>query len=269
MTWPPTSYLPAINTGLSYFAQFLTVAVLVRLWREDLLQTYKSFAALLTFDFVSTVYFQTALTPGTYAYGRAWMIVEAGKLLLYAAVALELYDVSLQPYPGIRRAGQWVVRISLALATVITLVLVPVDVASIADISINKVFPSFLSIQRNVILTLALFQVFVLVFLVWFPVRLSRNARLYAFLYVFFFTGKSMAVLYLLLWRTDKELSRALSAANITLYCCCLAAFALRLSRIGEETGTRSPMAFPRPNPEVLTAKLQSINARLSGYRKE
>ena len=258
MPWPSLVFL---DKGLSYLGIALAAAVLVRLWREDLARIYKAFTALVLFDCASTFGLLT-LDYHTDLYGLTWMSVEAVKLLLYSTVALELYDVALRPFPGILRAGRTVVAVSLGLATVITLVTLQLDLTSIAEFSQHQVLHYFYLIQRSIIFTLAVFQIFVLAFLFWFSIRLSSNARLYAAIYVLYFTSRSAVLLAANLFGAAQV--QPWSVANAAVYCVCLCAWALLLRRSSEDAETNRPMFSKRTDPVALTAKLEAINKRLS-----
>jgi len=257
--------LSELNTGFSYLSTLLAILVIARLWREKLQAIYRAFMALLVFDVVATLV-TLAIPYHTNWYGRVWMFGEAIKLLLYAAVTLELYDVALRPYPGILRAAQKVIRGSLVIATLLTLFTLQIDLSHI-QLWDQKVLPYFFAVQRTFILTLAVFQILVLLFLSWFQIRLSWNARVYSTLYITFFTFKSMAMLSLIM--LGRERTKLLSFAVIVVNCACDVGWALMLKESGEDVETRASITGRRTDPLALTAKLEALNDRLSETGKK
>jgi hypothetical protein len=237
----------------------LALAVVYRLWREKLAGIYGAFGFLLLFDVAATITLRF-VPYHTNWYGRVWMATEAVKLLIYAVVTLEIYDVALRPFPGILRAARTAVTVSLVLATLIALLTLQIDLR-VAVSGEKNILPLFLIIQRSVIFTLAVFQILILAFLSWFPIRLSWNARLYATLFIVFFICKSMSLLAIILLGNKK--AQVFSIPFLLVWCACEAGWALFLRQDGEDVETSQPLGR-RSDPTALTAKLESLNERLS-----
>jgi len=264
LSWEAIFSSRTIETILSYGTTLLAAAVILRLWREGLVRTYRAFTALMVFDVVSTLFLLT-LTYRTTSYSIIWMTCESTKLLLYAAVTLELFDVGLRPYPGIARAGQQIVRVSLVVATVLTLLTLQLDLSRIPAWH-QKALPYFFAVQRTFILTLAVFQILVFAFLSWFQVRLSYNARVYATILVAFFSFKSLGILSLII--QGRERTRTVSMCVMAVLCACEAAWAFLLKRTGEDTRSSATLTGRRTAPIALTARLEALNLRLSDSTK-
>ncbi len=265
MDWQTIFSWSGLSSGLSNLGTLLTVAVVLRLWREKLAGIYRAFSVLLLFDVMATGIL-LFVPYHTNWYARIWMATEAVKLLIYATVTLELYDVALRPFPGILRAARTAVRVSLVVATVISLLTLQIDLSTIA-FSEKNVLPLFFAIQRSVILTLAVFQMLILGFLRWFPIQLSWNARLYASLFVIFFLCKSTALLAIIL--LGRGWTQAFSISVLTVWCACQGAWAILLRQSGESVETSQPLGGKRSDPAALTAQLQALNERLSQAKKK
>ncbi|MEO8025727.1 MAG: hypothetical protein ABI823_04615 [Bryobacteraceae bacterium] len=250
-----------------------TVALLVRIYTSGLIPIYRAFAVLMAADAAFSIALRVILEhpewvvrlPSgqlTRLYPLAFFAAEMVKAFLYIFASVELFTVILKPYRGIVRAGRIAIYASLAAAVLITLGVNELTPNPRAGAVLDKVLGQFLLADRTAVFALAVFLVVMLMALLWFPVKMSRNARLHSVLYVTFFTGKAL-VFYAIVF-LGKPAIRTFSKVNLAVYTLCLIIWTIGLSRSGELSQAAFRGPWQRADAGELTKKLEIINARLA-----
>jgi hypothetical protein len=104
--------------------------------------------------------------------------------------------------------------------------------------------------------------ILMMVFLVWFPVVLPRNAILHCLLFTLYFLSKSFAILLRNIggWEAQPESNLVLQVAG----CLSLLVWLLRMSPAGESVTIVVGHLWNRDEEERLTNQLQNINSMLT-----
>jgi hypothetical protein len=241
--------------GAVYAAQVL---LLLRLYREGLHRRYRFFAGYLAAQ-VAEASVLLLLRQGTTAYGVAYVAFAPVIGLCTVLAALEVYDLVLRDYPGIRTLGRWAVSGGLVAALAIAGLTLAPDLSNPAEA--YPLMRSFHVFQRALYSALLLFVVFISAFLVWFPVPLTRNAVLHTIVFTVSFAGKSVALLLRNVGGVEFRLIS--STLNLAIAACCLAAWTLFLTQRGEQQTVVFGHRWRPEDSDRLVKQLDSINATL------
>jgi len=116
-------------------------------------------------------------------------------------------------------------------------------------------------VERGVISSLVVFLLLITVFLVWYPIPLSRNVTLHAIVYSVYFLSSTMALFVRNVTRF--ELTATISAVLIGIVNACLLVWVIFLSRSGETQTVVLRRQWPPQDEEQLMKQIDSINAAL------
>lgn len=229
------------------------VGLCVHIWRERLQQTYAYF-----FGYLISALLQTVLVFIPYdqpAYVYVWLATEGLIVLFYVLIVLELYTVVLRDLTGLASVSRRYLRITLAAAILISLVL----------LSFEKSPPSvtglFLIVERTIVGSLLIFVLFITMFLVYYPVPLNRNVIVYSVGYAVYYLTKAAA---LFLRNIGHRWYRPLGDLLILVSTSCLVFWMFTLNRKGEAKSMVIGHRWHPEDEERLLSQLQEINASLS-----
>jgi hypothetical protein len=187
-----------------------------------------------------------------YRYG--WLGTEGLIACFYALVVLELYSVVLRNVAGIARLSRRFIQVSLALAIVISLLLLAFEKST------NYMISGFFLVERAIISSLVIFVLLVSAFLAYYPVPLSRNVIFYSIGYAVYFLAKA-AMLFV--YNRIHSVPPALPTLLIVVSTSCLLFWLIALNRRGEQ---KSMVVGHRWNPAddyQILSRLQAINDSL------
>lgn len=241
--------------GVVYAAQ---VILLLRLRQQGLHRRYRFFAWYLAAQ-IAEASTLLLLRQGTTAYGSAYAAFVPVLGLCAAMATLEVYDLVLRDYPGIRTLGRWAVLGGLTAALVIAGLTLAPDLSNAAEV--YPLMRSFHVFQRALYSALLLFVLFISAFLVWFPVPLTRNAVLHTIVFTVGFAGKSLALL--LRNVGGVELRLISSTLNLAIAAACLAAWTLFLTRRGEQQTVVFGHRWQPGDSDRLVKQLDALNTTL------
>lgn len=252
-----------LSLGTAEHALWLLVAVaqlvlLGRLSEQGLIRRYRFFALYIGVQvFEAGLLF--LLRPGTSAYG--WVYAAFVPLIgLCATLAvLELYELVLRDYAGIRSLARWAISGSLALALAVAALTLSPDLSNPAEA--YPLIRAFHVFQRVLYSALFLFLLFATAFLFWFPLPLNRNIILHTVVFLASFAGRSGTLL--LRNVGGVELRLLASTVNLAIAATCLLVWILFLTRSGEQRMVVPGHRWRPSEADRLAEQLDSINATL------
>jgi hypothetical protein len=179
--------------------------------------------------------------------------------LAYILVVLELYSLVLRKYAGIASLGRWLLIGALVISIGASGLSLPVDLSNPGERF--PIIRSVTAMERGVMTSLAIFLLLITLFLVWYPVPLSRNVMMHSMVCALYFLGSTMGLLVRNV--AGHGATMAVNVAMNGLDLACLVLWGVLLTRAGE-TSTRLLRNNWRPEQqERLLEQLSSVNAVL------
>lgn len=233
-------------------------ALCFRLWRDGLDRTYRWFTAYLLFDAARSIGLKV-IPYNTNLYFWVWATSELFLDILYILVVLELVSLILGKFRGIASLGRWAVFAALMLGVFIASVSLSPDLSNPTEQ--YPLLRYFFVLQRGINSSLVLFLLFMTLFLVWYPVPLSRNLVVYSAIYFVYFLCISLAFLVRNLagHPVTQLVNLALSATNVA----CVVAWLALLTRAGEQRAVTVRQRWNAAEQQHLIDQLAAINASL------
>lgn len=230
----------------------LTALLLARLIFSGLARVYIHFVLWLGFSlFRNTCILLIKFTPRQYS--EYWLVTEVLSWCLAGLVVIEIGNLALGRFPGIRTWGRRAVVAVTSLSFLIFVVLT----TQVPRVRYEGFFVVGSLAQAGLGVTLLL----ILVFLLWFPVPLSRNVALHTTLFAAYFFSKGAMFLWMAILRTQPL--RSISMAVLVLACCCMTAWLLLLSRQGETVPLRPESSWSHAEEIRLVAQLEALAQKL------
>ncbi|MCU1237223.1 MAG: hypothetical protein JWP63_5190 [Candidatus Solibacter sp.] len=229
-----------------------------RLYRTGLYRLYPVFFAYFTFRIPNAIW-PLLLNGSSGLYQQIWLLTEPIVLGFYILMVRELYRLVLAKYKGLYTLGRWAMYTAMTVSVIISAIsLLPTIKPSAAQRS--KVMIYVLATERGVNTALSIFIVLLILFLSRYPVRLSRNVRVYAVIYSLFFLSNMFVVLMRSLF--GLKMVDEVNIALMGVAAVCLVAWLLLLSPNGAELRLPEPTLGPQYEHRLLT-QLDSLNAAL------
>lgn len=254
-----------IELDVWYLNIAATVVLIARLFQTGLISSYRWFGFYLLVDLTESLLFLYFLQIHAYrAYGETYMAGQGVKMILVFFVLLELYRSALASRPAIARFGRKTVVYALAVAAPIA------ALGLVLDRSVPKDQPVLLhhyfSVERTMDGWALIFLILITGFMLWFPVKLMRNAALYVMGFMVYFAARSSGLLFvnLLPVRFTPQINTGMLGVSV----CCLLGWAIALRRQDLDRTTVIGHSWDQSAMVRLSAQLDAINAsllRLSG----
>jgi len=226
----------------------------IHILRNRLQHTYVYFFAYLLVALLQTVLL--VFTPyDRSAYVYIWLSTEGLIVLLYALIVLELYGIVLGNLAGLASVSRRYLRITLAAAILISFTLLAFE-KSPASLT-----GYFLILERALVGSLVIFVLFLMLFLVYYPVPLNRNVIVYSVGYAVYFLTKAAA---LFVRNVGHRWDRPLSDLLIAVSTSCLLFWMFALNSSGETKSMVIGHKWHPEDEEWLLSQLNEINANLS-----
>jgi hypothetical protein len=239
-------------------------AVLWRLWREGMLDDFRMLAAFLAWDIIEFALLRF-IPNGTTLYGGVFLAGRAVSWILSVLVALELVNLITRHYPGIATMARWLIRLSVIAAILIALL------SATIDLNHKPVeFPVLVALQlvdRTVSVSVVGFIVAAVIFLLWFPVRLSRNIVAYALAFVLIYSVR-VAVLLIINAR-GPDVSATASTLEILVSFAVYGYWILAFRQRHEAGRVAIGHAWNRTKEQRLIQQLEAINTAMLRATKQ
>jgi hypothetical protein len=165
---------------LSECSLLVTCLLLVKLYVSKLSRVYRFFGAYLLFEATCSLVLML-VRQGNTLYGSIWIWSKPLYWVLCLMVLLEVYSLVLARYPGIASLMRWTVVTAAVAAAAIAILTLTLDFQNP-----NEPFPLLrcaFAVQRTVDTTMVISVLVPLLFMLQFPVRLSRNAVVHCLLF--------------------------------------------------------------------------------------
>jgi hypothetical protein len=239
--------------------------LLLQLLRFRLARQYGWLFGYYLVDVVGTVAL-AGRSPSSFLFGLIYFVVQCLATVLGAGFALQIWQSALRGYPAVARFGR---RFGIYLQVGAALVAASLLLLNPPRGSRQAVFTHYFNaFQGAADAMVFLFLLAAGLFLVWFPVKLSRNTAVCAGLF-FFLLFKNWAILLLLNLYPAAYVNASQAKLILDLLCQVCWIFALRPE--GETANTVSGHRWNQEETGRLLRQLDAINARLShmAERKE
>ena len=247
-------HLPPVEAFLFTLQTAALVALCFRLWHAELHRVYVYFFSYLVLMLLETGVL-SVVGYGTVAYGYAWMATEALALGFYTLIVLECYATVLRDLRGIASVARRYIKGTIVVSTLAALVLLRLEGTP------KSVFGYFYLLDRVVISSLLVFVILIMVFLVYYPVPLSRNVIVYSAGYAVYLLTKATA---LFVRNVSHEWQPQVSAILLAVSTACLMFWLIFLSREGETKTAVIGHKWHSGDEQRLLSQLKAINASLT-----
>jgi len=232
--------------------------VLARLYLERLIRLYP---ALFTYILADALEQAAELAFGRrrHVYGEIYFVGQSIKLALAILVVLELYQLALRKQPALARFGQRTFTYLFSIAILAGLANFFINTGT--STGRNKYPTEFVRLEGTLNLVTLVAVVLIAGFLLWFPVRCSRNVALCLGGFVWYsFQRWAGLVFTSFLPESTHTFSIAMLSASLV----CLAAWAIALRKTGEASIIVTGHRWNAAEAERLTLQLDTINSRLA-----
>jgi hypothetical protein len=175
-------------TQVLVWAQFVLLPLLIlRIWSSGLRRKYPFFTTYLAVSLAQIVA-SDVIPYSSRAYGYVFVFSEMIIVGLYVLIVLELYSKVLAPLSGVASMAQKYTGGAICVAALVSICFL------YFESSAGNLVQQFLVFERVMIFSLVLFVLFIVGFLTYFPVSLSRNVILYSTGYAVFFLAKAASI---------------------------------------------------------------------------
>jgi hypothetical protein len=237
----------------------LLVVLIARLWSADLYRLYPFFFGYLLAELLRTALLCSIPFKGR-LYPNFWVAGEVIVVCLYPLIVVELYRVVLRDLPGIATASRRYITGTVVVATLGSLLLLRLE-----EKPKNLVAATFV-IDRAVVFSLVIFILLVSIFLLYYPVRLSRNVVFYSIGYAVYFLTKATALFVRTL---GYYVAPQIGTALLIVSSVCLLFWILTLNKQGELLTVVIGHKWRTDDEARLLSKLKDINAHLVAAGKK
>jgi hypothetical protein len=234
-----------------------TAILSVRLFAVGLHRRYRVFFFYLIFETLRLGVL-ASLTQASGAYQKVWVLTEPLDWLFYVLVVLEIYALVLQDYRGLSTVGRW------ALIGAVVVALLASGISLMAPSQYNRqglLMTYYFVAERAVYFSLLVFLISILIFLMQYPVTLSRNIIVHSIVFSVYFLGNT--VLYLLLSMRGYDSIPAVANALSAITLAAVGAWLVLLNPAGEIRKLRLRPQWMPGREEALVSQLNHLNAAL------
>ena len=242
---------------MSYLDLAAETALIVSLIRNQLFRVYRFFFAYLTTDAVETAagaLFQT----NRHLYANIYFAGQGLKIILGVFVVLELYQLALEQHPALATFGRNTVIYVMSCAALVAALTLSLDRA--VPPGRSPVVHRFNTFERTMDLTMLVFLIVAIAFMLWFPVRMKRNGAFYVGGFVIYFLSRSAG---LLLRNLTPQFRGPIDNAILVASIVCLLVWLFALTPKGEQITTIIGHRWRPAAAKRLTDQLDAINAKL------
>ena len=245
-------------------AQLLAfILVLVRIYTAGLHKTYRWFTIYMWYESVRLAVMGFFIPVATNLYAYLFFYTQPVTWCLYVLVILELYNLSLRNHIGIATFARKTLLIALAVATIVSLGTLAFE-SQQAEFNI---VPTYFLIERLILSSLLVLLLFFTAFLAYFPVPVNRNTLVHTRIFAVYFLVRTGILIFRNM--VTGEPVYVLNFVVQILAIASLVAWALLLSRAGEQVPAVTSLRRAPDMEEKLVAQLEAINQTLLSSAKK
>jgi hypothetical protein len=265
MNWPSVTQYVELCLGFALVAKLLSL---------HLHRVYGYFSIFLIADISGSLVWalqvHTQGTPLQFDYRIAWL---AERLTIWIFTLLTVYALLgaiLAQLPGILKLSRRVLNCSFVAAIVISFLTALPEYKAALSTQVPRgrladIISSAFIVDRVVASVALICLLCILLFLVWFPVEMSRNLAVFFSGFVVYFAVKASLMLTVSLRsnRTDAFM-RIANMVSAVLLATVFAYWAIFITKAGENVPAKIRLAaWPKRQEELLLTQLEAMNASL------
>jgi hypothetical protein len=251
--------LPLYQLLLVLAQTVLLIILVARLWSADLYRIYPFFFGYLLAELLRIAIMSMIPFNGR-AYPTFWVVTELIVDCFYTLIVVELYRVVLRDLQGIATTSRRYITRTVVVAILGSLLLLLLEEAPKNPVSATFV------VDRAIVFSLVIFILLVSVFLVYYPVRLSRNVVFYSIGYAVYFLTKATALFVRTL---GHYVAPQVSTVLMIVFSVCLFFWIFTLNKQGELRTVVIGHKWKSDDEARLLSKLKDINAHLVAAGKK
>jgi hypothetical protein len=192
------------------------------------------------------------------AYYYVWLATSPVFLTLYIMIVFELYRLVLENYRGLHSLFRWAMYVFSIVAVSLSGLSLLLQIKP-SDSGRNIIIRVAFAVERGVDTSLAVFLILLLLLLSRYPVRMSANVRLYAFIFPIFFLGNTVA---LLIRSIGVAMNTSASIVLQIVSVCCVGTWLFAFSRKGEDVPVATRQLAEAEETRLLN-QLDALNTTL------
>lgn len=249
----------------------LSIVLIVRFLSLGLHSVYRIFCAFILFDLFSTAlsFAEGLVRDPAWDYRITWICLSVVGWILSLLMVYRLLQDVLEELPGVLHFSRKLLNITFISVGVLSLLTSQADqivstrtgyLSSVVN-PVGRAVTIAFDLER-VISTVALVVLLVILgFVLWFPVKMSRNLAIFSIGFVIYFAANTGLMITRGLWSRES----LLLASNATAFilAACYACWAVLITREGEARPVRLGHAWDVVVQERLMAQLETMNASL------
>jgi hypothetical protein len=247
-------------------AQYLNVAfaviLVLRLLALRLIGQYKILAAFLFYDLaISVATFAIPWRKIQFDYRIGWLLERPLAWLLYVWVVYSMLQRVMNDHRGVLSLSKKVLACCFFLALLVSFISARAEFSLAVPYSTDRIFAlvqAGLVAERAFCTASLILLGFTLVFLLWFPVDVSRNVAILCAGLLIFFAAKTALLLISNIWAP--RFLRMVSTGLILIFTSCLAVWLLFLNRTGELRRVRPGHSWKPEEQKRLIGRLEALN---------
>ena len=259
MTLPANPADPPWRVAVYAVTNITFALMLVRLTAARLVRSYTALTSWLVENVVGAgLNWTVAMNFDTY---RWFYFAEEGCNIIFLSwMVFQLYAQVLQGLPGIASVSRRAMQVILPASTIVSLLLLAFEVTPRGPVTLIYL------VSRTVTATLVMFVLAITVFMVWFPIRVSRNTVVYLIGLALFFVPKAGSMFLTNSLHAPDGFGGMVSEIASTV---CLLLWIIGLRRAGETKQLAPARSFNQADEKRLLAQLESINRTLMRTREK
>ena len=222
--------LPLLLSTIQMVCTLASALIAGRLYRSGLFRRYPALFSYMVFHALYSI-FPLVLKSNSPAYFWFWCVAFPFVWALNILMVRELCRVVLERHQGLYTLGRWVMYTGVATSGVLTFLSLLPRIDSTLPAR-SRVLWYALAADRGIGLGLAIFLLLMLFAVSRYPVRLSRNVLLNAFLFTMDYLANTLATILVVVF--DKRIGETVNNAITILNAVCIVVWFFCLTPAGE-----------------------------------